>query len=147
MVFPNGLLSYEIMKGRQCSSKYIEIFKSKAIPLIKLNYKQQMTFQQDNAPIHVSKLTTDFLLNESINVLPWPPYSPDINVIENIWYILSQYVYDGIEIKSIHQLKCRIAIAVRRFNEENKGTVENLYKSMNSRLVNIICKRGERINY
>lgn len=147
MVFPNGLLSYEIMTGRQCSTKYIDILKSKAIPLIKLNYPNQMTFQQDNAPIHTSKLTSDYFRNSNINVLPWPPYSPDINLIENIWFILSQYVYDGVVIKSISGLKLRIKDAVRRFNEENKETVNNLYNSMNSRLVNIICKRGDRINY
>jgi transposase len=40
---------------------------------------------QDNAPCHTSRAFKAFLQRNSIKFLEWPPYSPDLNTIENIW--------------------------------------------------------------
>ena len=41
-------------------------------------------FQQDNAPCHKSQATLGFLQDNQIEVMDWPPYSPDLNPIENL---------------------------------------------------------------
>lgn len=147
MTLPNGLLSYEIMRGKQNSANYINILKTKAIPIIQLNYNERMTFQQDNCPIHISKQTKKFFKETNLDILEWPAYSPDLNIIENIWQILSQYVYDGFQIKNLRELEIRIMQAVESFNENKTHIVENLYKSMPHRLISIISGRGDRIKY
>ena len=38
-------------------------------------------FQQDNAPCHTAAFTQQWLQFSGIEVLPWPPYSPDLNCI------------------------------------------------------------------
>jgi transposase len=38
-------------------------------------------FQEDNAPCHQSRSTMAFLEEHNINTVPWPPYSPDLNII------------------------------------------------------------------
>ena len=53
MIMPNGLLSYEIMKGRQNSEKYMDLIKTKALPIIKVNNKVDYIFQHDNCRIHI----------------------------------------------------------------------------------------------
>lgn len=147
IILPNGLLSYRIMQGKQNSSKYIKIIRESAIPIINLNYESGLTFQHDNAPIHVSRETKKFLTEAKLNVLSWPPYSPDLNIIENIWSMLSDSIYRDGNIRNLNELKCKIQQAIQSFNETKYTYVQHLYQSLPSRLVAVIVKRGDRIKY
>ena len=47
--------------------------------------------QQDNASCHSSSYTKIFLSSHQVNVLSlYPPCSPDLNIIENIWAIVKE---------------------------------------------------------
>ena len=41
--------------------------------------------QQDNHPVHSAKLITRYLVRMKVKVIPWPPTSPDLAPIENLW--------------------------------------------------------------
>lgn len=53
---------------------------------------------QDNAPVHNAHLVQDWLRiwadNEDVTLVRWPPYSPDLNPIENIWKLLKERICD-----------------------------------------------------
>ena len=58
-----------------------EILRPVAVPLVQ---QHQMTFQHDNARPHVARVCQDFLANNNIVPLDWPPYSPDLSPIEHL---------------------------------------------------------------
>ena len=67
---------------------------------------------QDNARCHVSRVTKAWLELQTIPIMEWPPYSPDLNPIENIWGIQSHVVYDqSKKYLSIQELKVAVLSA------------------------------------
>jgi len=51
---------------------------------------ESLVFQHDNAPIHKARIVTKWLDNGGYTVIDWPPYSPDMNPIENLWFHLKE---------------------------------------------------------
>ena len=45
----------------------------------------EICFAQDNAPCHKGKVATTFLAANQVRVLQWPPLSPDLSIVENVW--------------------------------------------------------------
>ena len=64
-----------VVPGNLTAVKYRdEILRPVAVPLVQ---QHQMSFQHNNAHPHVARVCQDFLANNNIVPLDWPPYSPD----------------------------------------------------------------------
>ena len=50
---------------------------------------------QDNAPCHKAKSIMDFLASNQVEMIQWPPYSPDLNPIENVWGWMKRELADN----------------------------------------------------
>ena len=48
---------------------------------------------QDNARPHTAKVVRDYYHENNVQMLDWPPQSPDLNPIEQIWAIMKQKLY------------------------------------------------------
>jgi hypothetical protein len=77
-------------KGGYSANSYIALL-NEIIPTI---WEPGLKFMQDNAPIHKAKKTMKWFEEMGIPVIDWPPYSPDLNPIENLWRKLKELVYE-----------------------------------------------------
>ena len=49
---------------------------------------------QDYAPGHAARYTREKLIEEGIILTDWPPFSPDLNLIECVWKLMKQWIQD-----------------------------------------------------
>jgi len=99
MVIPNELLSHKFIEGKFCSKDYIDLLRLSIIPIIKLNHGEDCIFQEDNCALHKAKAVQNFMKHSKINILNWSARSPDLNIIEDIWKLLSNDNYNGVQFR------------------------------------------------
>ena len=92
--------------------------------------KENVIFQQDNAPCHTAHKIRDFFEQNSIIVMKWPPNSPDLNCIENLWSWLDNQL-SKIQILNLDQLQFEITKILSNVPVE---ICNNLVDSMPTRI-------------
>lgn len=127
------------------SEKYIEVLTNHLLPHGARIGGDHWIFMQDNAPVHTSQATKAFLNQQNVRLLSWPPRSPDMNPIENLWSQLSRIVYaDGKQFSTIPELREAILAGWAAISREN---IHPLYVSMPSRLQEVVNKKGYIAHY
>ena len=76
-------------KNRYTAASYVGVL-DEELPTL---FEPGLLFIQDNAPIHISRLVKEWFEENGIDVLEWPPYSPDLNPIEHLWFRLKKLIY------------------------------------------------------
>jgi len=146
MVLPNGLLSYKILNRDFKSAAYLDLLKRTVVPICNLNYVNNFWFQQDNSRIHTAKIVKDWMTVSQFPVLSWPARSPDLNIMENVWKMLEDVIYDRSPLTSRDDLTEEIRKAFLLINNNKRDVIINLYKTFRGRLVKVLVNKGNEIN-
>lgn len=133
---------------RMDSGQYINMLDDVLINFMEEEPEAEYIFQQDNAPIHVSRKSLEWFHGKDIQVLTWPACSPDLNPIENLWAILARRVYGPASQKrvftSVLELKEKILI---EWSLIEAKILTNLCQSMPNRIYEVIAKNGNPTKY
>jgi transposase len=102
--------------------------------------KTKIVFQHDNDPKHTSNIVTAWLANEHIEVLDWPPQSPDLNPIEHVWrHFKMELAKHPTMATSMHELWER---AEEAWNKIPTELLVHLIESMPEGIATVIAANG-----
>ena len=127
------------------SHEYQDILAEHLLPNGPLITDGEWILMQDNAPCHRSISTRNWFEANEVKKIEWPPYSPDLNTIENLWGWLVRKVYaNGRQFNSVFELKREIQ---SKWDEVPSDLLESLISSVPNRLIQVIRNSGGSIDY
>lgn len=100
----------------------------------------EMILVQDNAPAHRSAAAKSWFEENDMETLPWPPSSPDLNLIENLWEYLDR------QVRKRRPLPSNVNQLWRYLEEEwariDNHIIDNLYASIPRRIEAVEKAKG-----
>lgn len=140
-----GTLELEVVSGKMTGNSYKMMLENKFSKIREIFGPLPWIFQQDNAPVHTAGVVRNWISMQNVETLSWPPYSPDLNIIENVWGWLTRKVYEnGRQFETKTELIRSIRAA---WSEISLNYLESLYNSMPNRIFDVILQKGGYTKY
>ncbi|UYV84233.1 Transposase, partial [Cordylochernes scorpioides] len=78
------------IQGTMTAQRYVD-YVLRPVTLPYLQGVPNALYQQDNARPHTARISQQAL--QDVQMLPWPPYSPDLSPIEHVWDIIGRRLH------------------------------------------------------
>ncbi|UYV66983.1 K02A2.6-like [Cordylochernes scorpioides] len=109
------------IQGTMTAQRYVDdVLRPVTLPY--LQGVPNALYQQDNARPHTARISQQAL--QDVQMLPWPPYSPDLSPIEHVWDIIGRRLHALPQPRSedeLCQMKMGIAVKIHRSHSLNSG--------------------------
>lgn len=139
-----GLGHAELYVGSLDSIKHRDILRHSLIPTFRQFFPAgPWMFQQDNVRFHTTPETITYLHEKGVTFLEWPPWSPDLNPIENLWNDLKRRVYNRYP-QTMEQME---AIIKEEWQATDLNFISRICRSMPDRLQLLLDNEGHKIHY
>ena len=140
----NGVSDLVLTDGIIGKKYYLNILRGHlSLIAAKLQLESNHYFQHDNDPKHTAYIVKQWVLCNTLHVLPIPHQSPDVNLIENLWVEIERRL-KKFEITNKEILKEKV---VDIWNTIEKKYTKKLVKSMADRLRSIIRYKERPTKY
>ncbi|UYV67997.1 hypothetical protein LAZ67_5002746 [Cordylochernes scorpioides] len=78
------------IQGTMTAQRYVDdVLRPVTLPYLQV--VPNALYQQDNARPHTARISQQAL--QDVQMLPWPPYSPDLSPIEHVWDIIGRRLH------------------------------------------------------
>lgn len=141
------------LKGGYSAGSYLEVLEAEVGPIFE-DLEPGYQFMQDNASIHTAGKVKDWFTEQAIELVEnWPPYSPDLNPIEHIWWALKVRVFEMFPDVAASTSKSEYArqrlesCLQAAWATLDKELFDNLYQSMEARIEAVIKAKGWHTKY
>ncbi len=127
---------------------YLSIFAVHVHPFMTTVYtSSDGYFQQDNAPRYKAQIISDWFLehDNEFTLLKWPPQSPDLNPIEQLWDVVEREIHImDVQTTNLQQLCDAIMSIWTKISEE---CFQHLVESMPQRIKAVLKAKGDSTRY
>ena len=138
---PNGQLLLLKIDGTLNSQKYIQILKNEVFTFLETQCGQNWILQQDNARPYIAKSTQSLFQETNTTTIQWPPYSPDLSLIENVWKIVKDDVYDGPKANSVDDLLEKVQKSAQNWNDNKRTIFYKMLKKLTESYLDVVEKK------
>jgi transposase len=138
----NGVRGIKFMEENITGESYRKMLEGTLYNELPGLFNQELVFQQDNAPAHNERSVKEYFESNDIDILHWPPQSPDLNIIEDCWRYLKRRLKNNYEQE--RELRQDILTIWNTMPEE---FITKLYRSIPQRLREVIKSKGGPTKY
>ena len=129
------------------AEKYVVILENNLLPSMEESAisLEDVIFQQDNDPKHTSKRAKEWMEDNNITLLDWPPQSPDLNPTEHLWhYMKKELCQYPTQAKDVWEVWDRVA---KVWGEIEPEVSQELIESMPRSIAALIKAKGGHTKY
>ena len=140
----SGVGNLQEISTRMTGPIYVNILSDNLIQSAQnLGIADNFIFQQDNDPKHTSTVAKEWFADNNIETIEWPPQSPDLSYIENLWDFVDRNVHSK-RFNSIKELRSSIFETWKNVPQE---LIDKYIKGIPRRLQAVIQANGGNTDY
>lgn len=131
--------------------QYVNILENVMVPSVRfLHPEGTIYFQQDQSPIHKSRVVQEWFANQSeVILIDWPPCGADMNPIENVWAETKRQLHDNWPSNPPTSKDALWELVSNAWDEVASSPVyaANLVKSVPRRMMQVVENEGFWASY